>query len=249
MNITSLQIIYNTASILCEEGVWNKNNINNICDALYLLACDQNTGADNNPLATTYNFGADDTDYNSVGVKNYINPEDGVYATIATFKLPIYSQLNITFNSPAVSVENLCLAIMRSKWGCGNLLALVGGSYWKDRPSNWGFYEIFSTPPTTVEPAPTDPPTPVIRPLAAPIVSAALGIGGYWLCGADGGVFACGSVGFYGSLPSQKIIPAKPIVAILASETGKGYYLIGADGGVFCFGDAIFHGSLPGEGI
>jgi len=64
---------------------------------------------------------------------------------------------------------------------------------------------------------------------------------GYWLVGADGGVFAFGDAGFYGSTGNQHL--NAPIVGMAASPTGRGYWLVGADGGVFAFGNAHFHGS------
>ena len=78
--------------------------------------------------------------------------------------------------------------------------------------------------------------------------------GGYWMVGADGGVFAFGDAGFVGSsgqinpaLPaggSNSFVPNKPIIGIVASADGGGYWMVGADGGVFAFGDAGFVGSL-----
>jgi len=67
---------------------------------------------------------------------------------------------------------------------------------------------------------------------------------GYWLVGADGGVFAFGDAGFYGSTGNQHL--NAPIVGMAASPTGRGYWLVGADGGVFAFGDANFEGSVAG---
>jgi hypothetical protein len=64
---------------------------------------------------------------------------------------------------------------------------------------------------------------------------------GYWLVGADGGVFAYGDAVFYGSTGSMVL--NKPIVAMVPSVDGKGYWLVGSDGGVFAFGDAVFYGS------
>lgn len=72
---------------------------------------------------------------------------------------------------------------------------------------------------------------------------------GYWLAGSDGGVFALGTALFYGSLPSQHIAPAAPVVAIVGTPDGEGYWLASADGGVYTFGMARFFGSLPGRGI
>lgn len=81
-------------------------------------------------------------------------------------------------------------------------------------------------------------------PLDALVTAAAMapGANGYWLAGADGGVFAFGSAPFDGSLPSAGITPAAPITA-MAAAAGGGYWLLGADGGVFAFGDAQFYGS------
>ena len=65
---------------------------------------------------------------------------------------------------------------------------------------------------------------------------------GYWLVGADGGVFAFGDAVFYGSLGAMKLYG--PIVAITSTPDGKGYWLAALDGGVFSFGDATFYGSM-----
>ena len=64
---------------------------------------------------------------------------------------------------------------------------------------------------------------------------------GYWLSGADGGVFAFGDAGFYGSTGTLQL--HKPIVGIAGTPDGKGYWLVASDGGVFAFGDADFFGS------
>jgi CHAP domain len=67
---------------------------------------------------------------------------------------------------------------------------------------------------------------------------------GYWLAAADGGVFARGSAGFYGSLGSLDL--TGPIVAMAGTADGRGYWLAALDGGVFAFGDAAFYGSMGG---
>jgi len=82
-------------------------------------------------------------------------------------------------------------------------------------------------------------------PLAASLSGAAItpsGNGG-WQVGLDGGVFAFGDAGFYGSLPGIGVTPDAPIVGTARTPDGKGYWLVGADGGVFAFGDAGFYGS------
>jgi hypothetical protein len=82
---------------------------------------------------------------------------------------------------------------------------------------------------------------------AAPIVGAtSFGPGhpGYWLVGADGGVFAFGAcTPFFGSMAGRHL--DAPIVGITSAQrsTGWGYWLVGADGGVFAFGHVGFYGS------
>ena len=70
--------------------------------------------------------------------------------------------------------------------------------------------------------------------------------GGYWLVGADGGVFAFGDAIFHGSLLQQSIV-ADDVVGMAATPNGSGYWLAGADGGVFSFGSATFLGSMGGQ--
>ena len=84
-----------------------------------------------------------------------------------------------------------------------------------------------------------------IRQLAA---RAAVGLGpcpddgsGYWLAGADGGVFAFCSAGYAGSLSTTPL--ARPVVTMAKTPSGGGYWLVASDGGVFSFGDAAFYGS------
>ena len=64
---------------------------------------------------------------------------------------------------------------------------------------------------------------------------------GYWLVGADGGVFTYGSAHFYGSTGNIRL--NSPVNSMAVTKSGHGYWLIAWDGGVFSFGDARFHGS------
>ena len=64
---------------------------------------------------------------------------------------------------------------------------------------------------------------------------------GYWLVGADGGVFAFGDAHYYGSMGGKHL--NAPIVGMAPTSDGHGYWLVAKDGGVFTFGDATFHGS------
>ncbi len=60
---------------------------------------------------------------------------------------------------------------------------------------------------------------------------------------ADGGVFAYGDAGFFGSAATMAL--SAPVVGMAATSDGLGYWLVGSDGSILPFGDAIPHGSLP----
>ncbi len=64
---------------------------------------------------------------------------------------------------------------------------------------------------------------------------------GYWLVGADGGIFAFGDAAFRGSTGAIRL--NQPIVGTASTPSGKGYWLVARDGGIFAFGDAVFRGS------
>ncbi len=70
---------------------------------------------------------------------------------------------------------------------------------------------------------------------------------GYWLAGANGGVFGFGDATFHGSLGGSR--PSSPIVDIVATRSGGGYWLVGADGAIFSYGDASFTGSIAGQTV
>jgi sugar lactone lactonase YvrE len=85
--------------------------------------------------------------------------------------------------------------------------------------------------------APSPDPLAVdIAPLSVPDPPA-----GYHLVASDGGIFAFGDAGFFGSTGALRL--AKPIVGMAASPSGLGYWLVASDGGIFAFGDAGFFGS------
>jgi Bacterial Ig-like domain (group 3) len=68
---------------------------------------------------------------------------------------------------------------------------------------------------------------------------------GYWEVASDGGIFAFGGAGFYGSQGGKPL--NSPIVGIAATPDGLGYWEVASDGGVFSFGDATFYGSEGGQ--
>ncbi len=77
------------------------------------------------------------------------------------------------------------------------------------------------------------------RAAGSPTVSA------YWLVASDGGVFAFGGAGFFGSTGGLRL--NAPIVGMAGTGDSQGYWLDAADGGIFAFGDAGFFGSMGGR--
>ncbi len=78
----------------------------------------------------------------------------------------------------------------------------------------------------------------------SPVVSAdryTYALPGYWLVASDGGIFAFGHAGFFGS--TGNIVLNKPVVGMAATPDDKGYWLVASDGGIFSYGDAAFYGS------
>jgi hypothetical protein len=61
------------------------------------------------------------------------------------------------------------------------------------------------------------------------------------MAASDGGIFAFGDAGFFGSTGSIKL--AKRIQQMASTPSGKGYWMVAGDGGIFAFGDAGFFGS------
>ncbi len=71
------------------------------------------------------------------------------------------------------------------------------------------------------------------------------GATGYWLVAKDGGIFAYGDAGFYGSHGGTSL--NAPIVGMAATPNGQGYWLVASDGGIFAYGNARFYGSHGGS--
>ena len=88
------------------------------------------------------------------------------------------------------------------------------------------------------------PPINTVAPSPTATVSTPDGKG-YWMVASDGGVFAFGDAGFYGSMGGKYL--AKPIVGMVRTPNGGGYWLVASDGGIFSFGNAQFYGSMGGK--
>jgi len=77
--------------------------------------------------------------------------------------------------------------------------------------------------------------------------------GGYWLIGADGGVFGFGTARFLGSATQSGTLASgltdEPFAGISATADGGGYYEVGYLGGAIAFGDgATTNGALMSVG-
>jgi hypothetical protein len=70
------------------------------------------------------------------------------------------------------------------------------------------------------------------------------GDAGYWLAGADGGVFSFGNLGYHGSVPGDGVHISNA-VGIAATPDGDGYWVATKTGAVHAFGDAHSFGTLP----
>jgi len=82
---------------------------------------------------------------------------------------------------------------------------------------------------------------PVVDRMVVARSSAPLSGPGYRLVARDGGIFAFGGAGFFGSTGAIRL--TQPMVGMVNTSTNAGYWTVAADGGVFAFGDAKFRGS------
>jgi hypothetical protein len=69
---------------------------------------------------------------------------------------------------------------------------------------------------------------------------------GYWLVGADGGVFSFNAP-FLGSTGNLQL--NHPVTGMSVTSDGGGYWFAVADGRVYSFGDALYAGSAASFGL
>jgi hypothetical protein len=126
-NTTTTDDDYYKSVLKCLGAEPTKNNL------LFLYAWRQAEGgkAKNNPFNTTLKMpGA--TNYNSVGVKNYQTPEQGIEATCKTLKNGRdkygYDKI-IDGLKNDVGLSQLSDAVISSKWGTKDLLRKVSQGY------------------------------------------------------------------------------------------------------------------------
>ena len=104
-----------------------------------------------------------------------------------------------------------------------------------------GFYG--SIPGSGIAPAGSGLPHSLNAPIVGMVPSA--DGGGYFMVGADGGVFTFGDAKFEGSCPAIGGCAGGAAVAVMPDATGNGYWVVTAGGDVYPFGDAASYGE-PG---
>ena len=217
----------------------------------YAIEVPLNQRALNNPLDTKEPY-PNATDFHSLGVKNYATMDDGLSATLRTIENGDYGAILAAY-ATATNPFDITNAIVASPWGSKPTFPIV--HYVQDNYDSvynaaanitGGTTTVTTTEGSTggeVESA-------TGTPLAAPIVSSCPSPSGrgYYLVGADGGVFAFGDAKYHGSIP--ELVAAKqsepvtsPVVSIMAIDN-NGYWLVCADGAVYAFGAARFQGAI-----
>lgn len=147
---------------------------------------------------------------------------------LATMGAPLISTFTVTWSPPGW--EDFT-SIMSTPSHCPPCLG--GGGY--DAIRAGGFVDTFGGSPNAVGYAGD-------MHLAAPVVASAFTPdgGGYWMLGADGGVFSYGNARFFGSAADNHL--PYPFVGMAPTPDGGGYWLVTRAGGVYAYGDAAFHG-------
>jgi hypothetical protein len=179
------------------------------------------------------------------------SPATGVVATpdSATTTITLtWSPPSSNGGSPITGYEIL-RATSPGQEGSTPIATVTGTSYTDSAavPGTTYYYVIVAVTAagTSVPSAEVSAELPVAGPTGRSF-AATPGGGGWWIVHPDGGVFAYGSAGFYGSLPGLGI-SVDDIVGVTGTPDAKGYWLVGAHGGVFSFGDAAFYGSMGGK--
>jgi hypothetical protein len=165
-----------------------------------------------NPLNTTQPWpGA--TDVNSAHVKNYASRVDGLAANAHVIHNGLYGPIVAAFgrgDDAAATVR----AIVTSPWGTRRID--LGG---------------VPVPPL---------PQPVPKPVEVPIMPAIVACprGGYWVCQADGSVYAYGNAAYHGGANQFARPTGGKVTSMASTPSGLGYWLIDEGKGVYAFGDA-----------
>jgi len=87
----------------------------------------EGTDARYNPFATTRKGFQGESNFNSVGVKNYPDARTGIKATIDTLNLSYYTNIVSLLRDPNATAEDLAKAVAASPWGTGTGVLRVLG--------------------------------------------------------------------------------------------------------------------------
>lgn len=94
---------------------------------LQAWALAEGTKAQYNPFATTRRGYQGETNFNSVGVKNFVNRQQGIKATIDTLNNGYYNHIVNLLRTNDVTAQQLAEAVADSPWGTGTGVLRVLG--------------------------------------------------------------------------------------------------------------------------
>jgi hypothetical protein len=203
-----------------------------------------------NPLNTTLSL-PPQSDYNSIGVKNYETFEQGVTANSETLALSYYPAIRAALEA-GNDANRTIAAIHASPWGSkpnAGTLAYVRNNLAADSALLVG--------QGAVAPGPVVTPGPVggkmyLAPVPHPTKL------GYWCVDTEGHVLAYGASQYHGGqgahMKAGKVDPTGavvvlngPCVGLAPTPSGNGYWLLTAVGSIYDFGDAQHFGDPQGN--
>jgi hypothetical protein len=200
------------------------------------------TGVDTSVILAQW---ADETGYGGIDWTVYHNP--GNVGSFDGYPVRAFQTLELGTQAYIQTINSFYYRAVRAAIGYTAQCIQLGMSPWASSHYNNGngpgsilIQIIQENNLTQFDVAPAAAPIPFVAMTATPSGN------GYWLVGADGGVFTYGDAQFHGSVPALNISISNA-VGIAATPDGGGYWVAASDGGVFAFGNAPFDGSEGGK--